>query len=199
MPCRPRPPLHQAPPPASAGTQSSPGCGGRPSGGQPRGEEAQTKEGSRGPQLGPMFPETGWALVAPPPAWVWSSVMPWPVGSGRGVQEQPRAPRPCSSLARASSLTRLWPLLVPLNACSPPSLTAPGEPLHQTGSGPPGACRAVGLKAAQGSGCGPGGGGLPEKTAGGTFGLAPAGICRRCGSGQVPAAAQLREDGGGWR
>ena len=81
----------------------------------------------------------------------------------------------------------------------PSSLTAPGEPLHQTGSGPPGACRAVGLEAAQGSGCGPGGRGLPERTSGGTFGLAVAGICRGCGSGQVPAAAQLREDGGGWR
>ena len=200
LPCRSHPLLRQAPLPASPAP--SPLLGGW-FGGLPRSQAAQMKEGSRGPQLGPPISRDG---LGPCGASASPGVERHRTSAGRewtwspGAAQGPQAPQqpPCFR-GCGPSRHRLPP-----PACSPPSLTAPGEPPHcplgsghQIGSGPPWACGAAGLEAAQGSGRGPGGWGLPERTAGCTFGLAPAGACRGCGSGQVLAASQLREDGGG--
>lgn len=200
LPCRSHPLLRQAPLPASPAP--SPLLGGW-LGGLPRSQAAQMKEGSRGPQLGPPISRDG---LGPCGASASPGVERHRTSAGRewtwspGAAQGPQAPQqpPCFR-GCGPSRHRLPP-----PACSPPSLTAPGEPPHcplgsghQIGSGPPWACGAAGLEAAQGSGRGPGGWGLPERTAGCTFGLAPAGACRGCGSGQVLAASQLREDGGG--
>lgn len=86
------------------------------------------KEGSGGRSRGPPSPKTGWAPVAPLPARVWSGVTPQPAGSGRGVQERLRAPWPRSSLTRASSFARLWPLLEPLPTRLLPACLLPAQP-----------------------------------------------------------------------
>ena len=170
--------------------------------GQPCGQEAQMKEGSGATAGAPHLPRLAgplWRLRQ-------SGCGAASHRSQRGVDVESKSssgpPGPTAALHEPPCLQGCgpsWhhhPPACSPPACSPPSLTAPGEPphcppgsSHQTGSGPPWACRAKGLEAAQGSGCGPRGWGLPERTAGGTFGLAPAGACRGCGSGQVRTVA----------
>lgn len=112
LPCRSHPLLRQAPLPASPAP--SPLLGGW-LGGLPRSQAAQMKEGSRGPQLGPPISRDGLGPCGASASRVWSGIAPQPAGSGRGVQEQPRAPRPRSSL-------------LAFEAAAPPGTASPHPP-----------------------------------------------------------------------